>query len=284
MSTFQMACPHCGHVMWVTSGETDLCNKCMAPISTAVAQASTGTGMPNVQLPNVTNMVSGAMVGKLIASGGKLKPRTIVIGLVGVVIAVVIVSTVVMSLKKKLGLSTPKGYLAYVALGIDPAHGDPDQMIAATREPARRWAKDAAFWAINIRHLRADGTVNLNDAAAVITYISPSRVVSYLKNDRKDAVKDFSFSTSGVGWADVKGVMQRWENPQPVQIGACTIKKLTEVLRTSYGFTGDKIVSVAFDPRGLRTFYDRDGWNVDSEDHSIKGVFAMDDCSVLKPH
>lgn len=284
MSTFQMACPKCGNVMWVTAGETERCNSCMAPIATAVAQASTGTGMPNVQLPNVTNMVSGAMVGKLIASGGKLKPRTIMIGLVGVVIAIVIVSTVVMSVKKKLGLSTPKGSLAYPALGIDPAHGDPDQMIVATREPARRWAKDAVFWAIYIRNLRADGTVNLNDAAASITYISPSRVASYAKNDRKDAVKDFSFGTSGVGWATIKGVSQRWDNPQPVQLGACTIKKLTETLRTSYGFTGAKIVSVAFDPRGLRTFYDRDGWNVDSDDHSIKGVFAMDDCTLLKPH
>ena len=283
-STFEMACPQCGTVQWVTAGESDRCIKCSAPIATAVAQAATGTGMPNMQMPNVTNMVSGAMVGKLIASGGKVKTRTIMIGVVGMVIAIVIVSMVVMSLKKKLGLSTPKGYLAYPALGIDPAHGDPDQMIAATREPARRWAKDAAFWAINIRHLRADGTVNLNDAAAVITYISPSRVTSYLKTERKDAVKDFSFSSAGVGWAAVKGVLQRWDNPQPVQLGACTIKKLTETLRASYGFTGDKIVSVGFDPSGLRTFYDRDGWNVDSEDHAIKGVFAMDDCSVLKPH
>ncbi len=41
-------------------------------------------------------------------------------------------------------------------------------------------------------------------------------------------------------------------------------------------------VSVAFDPRTAHTFFDRDGWNVDSEDHAIKRVFAMDDCSLLK--
>lgn len=283
MSTFQMACPSCHKTVWVTAGETVRCTACMAPISTAVAQAEANSGF-QVKLPNVTNMVSGALVGKLIASGGKVKTRTIVFGLIGVVIAIVIVSTVVMSVKRKLGLATPKGSLSYVSLGIDPDHGDPDQMIAATREPARHWAKDAVFWSINLRHLRADGTVNLHDAGAVIEYISPSRVVSYAKKDRQDAVKDFSFATNGVGWAGVKGVSQRWENPRPVELGACTIKKLTEVLRTSYGFTGDKVVSVGFDPRGLRTFYDRDGWRVDSDDHSIKGVFAMDDCSLLAPH
>ncbi len=277
-----MACPNCGNVMWVTSGETDCCTKCMAPIATAVAQAATSA--PQVQLPNVTNMVSGALVGKLVANAGSLKPRTILIGLVGVVIAIVAASMVWMSVKKKLGVTTPKGALAYQALGIDAAHGDPDRMISATRGPARQWASDAVFWSINIRHLRADGTVDLRDASAVLEYISPSRVTSYAKNDRKDAVKDFDFGPNGVGWAGVKGALQRWDNPRPVQLGACTIKKLTETLRANNGFTGEKIVSVAFDPRLLRTFYDRDGWNVDSDDHAIKGVFAMDDCSLLHPH
>lgn len=283
-SAVQIACPSCGNVAWAIAGETERCGKCYAPLATAIAQASVGSGMPQMQVPNVTHMVSGAMVGKLIASGGKVKTRTLIIGLVGVIVVVVIVSTVVMSLKKKLGLSTPKGYLAYPALGLDMKRGDPDKMIASVGEPARRWSNDAVFWSLNIRHLRADGTVDLSQAAAVVTYISPSRVSSYSKSSRKDAVKDFSFSAAGIGWADIKGARDRWENVVPPRIGGCTIGKLTEVLRTTAGFTGDKIVSVSFDPRTARTFYDRDGWTVDSDDHAIKGVFAMDDCSVLKPH
>ena len=69
-----------------------------------------------------------------------------------------------------------------------------------------------------------------------------------------------------------------------MQLGACTIKKLTETLRANNGFTGDKMINIAFNPSGLRALYDRDGWDVDSEDHAIKGVFAMDDCALMGPH
>jgi hypothetical protein len=280
--TFQMACPACQNVMWVTAGETERCVKCNAQIATAIAQASTGTGMPNIQVPNVTNMVSGAIAGKMIANGASLKPRTIIIGVIGLIVVAVVVSTVWSSVKKKLGLATPKGKLAYVALGIDSKHGDPDQMIATLAEPAHRWAKDAVLWEVNFRHLKADGSVNCEDAGASVTYVSPSRVTSIVKNDRKDSVKEFSFSQSGVGWDQIKGASTRWESATGAQLGNCTIKKLVEVLKTSYGFTGDKTVSVNFDPHN-RTFFDRDAWNVDSDDHSIKGAFAMDDCSLLKP-
>ncbi|MEO7113717.1 MAG: hypothetical protein ABI183_24980, partial [Polyangiaceae bacterium] len=246
-----------------------------------VAQASTGSGMPNLQLPNVTNMVSGAIVGEMIANGASLKPRTIIVGVIGLVVAIIVVSTVWMSVKTKLGLATPKGSLAYVALGIDPTHADPDQMIATVAEPAHRWAKDAVLWSVNFRNLKADGSINCESGGAVVTYASPSRATSLVKNDRKDAVKDFNFGRNGVGWDQIRSANPRWESAVGVHLGNCTIKKLVGVLKTSQGFTGDKVVSVDFLPQS-RVFYDRDAWSVDSEDHSIKGVFAMNDCSLLK--
>lgn len=281
-TTFQMACPGCHNVMWVTAGETERCMKCNAPLATAIAQASMGTDMPAAQLPNVSNMMSGALVGTMTENAPSLKPRTILIGVIGLVIAGIVVSTVWTSIKKNLGLATPKGQLAYVTLGIDPKHASPEQIIAALAEPAHRWAKDAVLWQVNFSHVKTDGSVSCEEANVLVTYVSPSRVTSLVKNDRKDSVKKFSFAPSGVRWDQIEGTTSRWESATGVRLGGCTIKKLVDVLKTTYGFTGDKTVNVSFDPH-MRTFYGRDFWTVNSDDQSIKGVFAMDDCSLLKP-
>lgn len=282
--TFQLACPACRAVMWVHVGSTTNCSTCNAPLATHVAQASMGTNVPEVSqpLPGLA-AVGDAAVNRLIASKPTSAKKVMLLLVAGIV--VMIVATTAWSvIKGRLGLSTSRGNLAYSALGIDPKHGDPDQMIAALAAPAHRWARDAAWWSLSLGSISADGTMDLSEGSAVITYVSPSRVADYAPSGRKDAIKDFRFGPAGVGYASIKGVRSRWpEVHPPPQAPGCSIKQLVSILRTSYGLTSGKTVRISFDPQTSSLFGPVDGWHVIGTDPAITMTFAMSDCTIVKP-
>ena len=154
--------------------------------------------MPEVpqQMPGL--QAAGNFAVNRLISGGPKSAKKMMLLIVAGIIVMVAASTAWLVFKRRTGLATSKGNLAYTALGIDMKHGDPDQMIAVLAEPAHRWAHDAVWWSLNLTNINADGTVDLSDGGAVITYISPSRVVDYSPNGRKDSIKDFSFAAPGV--------------------------------------------------------------------------------------
>jgi hypothetical protein len=281
--TFQLACPRCRTVMWVHVGSTTSCSTCNEPLATQIAQASMGTGLPEVpqQMPGLA-AAGNAAVNRLIASKPTSAKKVMLLLAAGIVV-MVIATTAWFVIKRRLGLSTAKGNLAYAALGIDMKHGDPDQMIAALDGPAHRWARDAVWWSLNLTAVGADGTMDLSDGGATITYISPSRVSDYAPSGRKDAIKDFSFGPAGVGYASVKGVRSRWTDVHPPHAPGCSIKQLVSILRTSYGLTAGKTVKISFDPQTSSLFGPVDGWHVIGTDPAITMTFAMSDCSVIKP-
>jgi hypothetical protein len=184
--------------------------------------------------------------------------------------------------KKKAGLDTAKGHLAYKALGIDMKHGDPDRMIAALAAPARQWASDAVWWSLNLGAVGPDGTMDLSNGGATITYVSPSRVAEYAPSRRKDSVKDFVFGPAGVDYTRITGARERWQNIHPPQQPGCTIKQLAAVLAKDYGLVAGKTVHVSFDPQFSSMLGPEDGWHVIGEDPKITATFAMRDCSVFK--
>src|SRR5687768_10097961 len=92
--------------------------------------------------------------------------------ILGIVVLGIVLAVVGVIVKSKLKGNTAKGNLSYSSLGIDPKKAKPDEMIAALEKPARKWRRDAVWWAINLQAVRADGTVNVNDGGAQVTYIS----------------------------------------------------------------------------------------------------------------
>ncbi|HEY4240513.1 MAG TPA: hypothetical protein VGM88_11895 [Kofleriaceae bacterium] len=284
-STLQITCPQCRHQAWVTAGSTTRCTQCGAPLATYIAQASVGSGVPNVPMPSVGGVV-GAMQRRMLAkamTGGQPSRRGILTVVIGGIVLAIVGGAVAITLKSKLGLNTAKGNLAYAALGIDAERADPDLMRTSVGGPAQRWARDAVWWSESLQALRADGTMDLRSGGATVTYVSPSRVSSYAASVRKDSIKGFAFGPAGVGWGQIYGALKRWENVQPPAAPGCTIKQLATVL-APLGLTGDKTVRVVFDPRFARMggAPEVDSWHVTGDDPKLDAWFSLADCARTK--
>jgi hypothetical protein len=172
------------------------------------------------------------------------------------------------------------GALTYASLGIDPRRAAPDALIDAVAGTARGWAADARWWAINVPALRADGTVDLTDGGAVITYVSPSRVVGGDPQVRQDVMKEFVFGADGIRWARTIGARKPWLDVTPPATPRCTLAALSQVLRTR-GLPADATVHVTFDPRLARGpgAPAVDSWRVVGA--AIDGWFSLADCTPI---
>lgn len=264
-------------------GQTDRCVRCGENIATAIAQASVGSGLPQMPsgMPSMQDVIARA--GDRVIASRPQSARKMMLLVVAAIVGIVAITIGVFVVKRRLGLQASKGNLALAALGLDLAHGDPDKMIVAVGEPARRWARDAVWWSINLQNLRPDGTIDIDAGGAAVTYLSPSRVQSLLPKERKDSVKKFSFGGAGVSWSAITGVPRRWTEVHPPAAPGCSIKQVAELLH-GRGLVAGKTVHLLFDPELNRMVGApaQDSWHVTSADPELDIWFSMADCSVTK--
>ncbi|MCA9675577.1 MAG: hypothetical protein KC464_11120 [Myxococcales bacterium] len=232
-----------------------------APATTA--GASSGKG----------NIVTRIRVGPLsipIRAGGNMKFKVIGVTILAIVLAVG--GVIVKSKFKK----TKAGNLSYSGLGIDPKHADPDKMLTAVGGPARKWRSDAAWWAINLQEVRADGTVDVTKGGAQVTYISVAGVQSRVKRTRDNSIKKYNFGPAGVDHKQLWGATNPWEGVVPPDLPTCAIKDVVKGL----GLTGSQTVRVTFDPQ-FAGAVDVDAWHVIGKDPKIDAYYSMADCSLV---
>ncbi len=207
----------------------------------------------------------------------RMSRRKIAGAIAGVVAVAAVGGGGYMVKKKFLG---KKGALSYARVDIDPERAKPDEMIAAVAGAAHKWRRDAVWWAINVHDVRADGTVDLTGHAAVVTYISPSKVTSLSKKLRRDSIKKFTFGRNKIDYAKKWNATQRWkgvEAPKP----SCAVADLVVALNKR-GFEGDQKVRISYDPQ-FQTGAQVPSWRVFSDKPELDGWYSMDDCSLSAP-
>lgn len=278
-SYVQTQCPYCRAAAWGHPTQPVACAAChqMIPALAAAPAPQPVAVQPAAQQPAQHQVKIQLPYGiKIpIKLGGKgLHFKILAVVVLGIVLAVVGVIV-----KSKLKGNTAKGNLSYSSLGIDPKKAKPDEMIAALEKPARKWRKDAVWWAINLQAVKADGTVDVNNGGAQVTYISLGDVQSSSKSKRNDSIKKYGFGPSGVDGTKLWGATDPWEGVVAPQIG-CGIDGVVKQLGER-GLTGNKTVRITFDPQ-FAGAVDVDAWHVIGEDPKIDAYYSMQDCSLVK--
>jgi hypothetical protein len=173
------------------------------------------------------------------------------------------------------------GNAGWVLLGIDPKKADGDQMITSVAGFATKWKKDATWWGANFIHVRADGTVDVDEGGATVTYVSLNNAKSPAKTYNKDSLKEFSFGPTGVSFNRMTGVLdyKQWEDAVAPALPACTIKMLITKQLAAKGLTGKKEVRITYD----HMFGPAEpSWRVMGEDPKIDAYFSLATCAPTK--
>jgi len=172
-----------------------------------------------------------------------------------------------------------KGQLDYESIGVDPKQANADTLIQGLAGPARKWKSDAVFYSANFNAVGADGTVDLS-AGGKVVYVSPRRVGSALKNQRKDAIKEFLL-TKGYARHDKKlNATKGWKNFSPVTLG-CSIQQLTTILKDK-GLTAGKKVKITYNPKLQGRFVPQPSWRVTGDDPKVDAYYSLSNCDLVK--
>lgn len=193
-----------------------------------------------------------------------------VVGVVGVIVK-----------NKVFGKKTARGSISYASLSINPKSAHVDQVIGALESRARRsWRRDATWWSLNMYGVRPDGTVDLDKGggAAVVKFVSASRVQALSKRKRKDSIKEYKLTPRGVKSDKIISATKPWKGFEPLPTPGCKIANLVAALGKK-GFT-DGTVRISFDPK----FGFASGWNwrVFAKGKPYEGYYSMDNCQFSK--
>lgn len=171
-------------------------------------------------------------------------------------------------------LGSGAGTAGYGALGLDSDAPEADKLVPSVEGIAKRWAKDAVPWEINVA-LRADGKASISEGTTV-TYISLSAVQSQSKSVRKNSIKKFSFTAANVNHGRLWGATDPWTGVSAPPLPTCGLGKLAAVLGKA-GLSGEDTARVSFDPKwGL-------DWQVSAEKvPALAGTYSASDCSKVK--
>lgn len=166
------------------------------------------------------------------------------------VIGVIAVACLGAMAKSGLKSFASPGHRSLSAYNIDEHAADPDAMIRAAGELARSWRSDAVFSSININGMRTGGTVDLSNSSSTVTveYFSPSRVSSYLERERRDSIKKYTFTSSGIDYRTTWGVRRRVERPTPTPTPVCNTRSLGALL-AQQGVAPTTDLHVQYDPQ-----------------------------------
>ena len=208
--------------------------------------------------------------------GGMLKMIVPVIGMIAVACFGAIA-------KSGLRNFSRPGHRSLSAKNIDEHAADPDAMIRAAGELARDWRNDAVFSSININGMSPSGTVDLSNSSHTVTveYFSPSRVSSVLESERRDSIKKFTFTSSGIDYNTVWGVRQRVEHPMPTPTPACNTRQLGSIL-TSQGVPASADLHVQYDPQFAFAVNGALAWHVMSSSPTMDRWFDVGACTFLR--
>ncbi len=175
------------------------------------------------------------------------------------------------------------GHRSLSSYNIEERSADPDAMIRAAGELARNWRNDAVFSSININGMSPSGTVDLSNSSHTVTveYFSPSRVSSYIERDRRDSIKKFTFTSSGIDYNTVWGVRQRVDHPTPTPTPACNTRQLGTIL-TSQGVPASADLHVQYDPQFAFAVNGALAWHVMSSSPTMDRWFDVGACTFLR--
>ncbi len=175
------------------------------------------------------------------------------------------------------------GHRSLSAYSIDEHAADPDAMIRAAGELARNWRSDAVFSSININGLTTAGTVDLGNSSHTVTieYFSPARASSYLESERRDAIKKFTFTSSGIEYATMWGVRRRVERPTPTPLPTCGTRQLGAFL-TQQGVPATADLHVQYDPQFSFAVNGALAWHVTATAPVFDRWFDVGACTFLR--
>jgi len=173
-----------------------------------------------------------------------------------------------------------KGLVRWSTMGLDADKADGDLMITAVSPAAKKWSKDAVWWAANYQAVRNDGTVDW-EKGAMVQYVSPKRLKSYLPKQRDNSMKKFRFGPKGADYKDVWGVKKTVKGEIIAPFApTCTIKQLAGVLKGK-GLADGKTVRISYDPKWERAVAGQN-WHVSGDDPKMEAWYSMKDCSLQK--
>jgi hypothetical protein len=196
-------------------------------------------------------------------------------------VAIAVLGVVGTIVKNKVFGKKSRGSISYASLDVDKKHANIDQVIGALESRARRdWRRDASWWSLNVFNVRPDGTVDVTagGGAAVVKFVSASRVQAATKRGRKDSIKEYNLTANGVRSNKIISATKPWKGFEPLPTPGCKIADLVAELGKK-GFT-DGTVRISFDPK----FGFASGWNwrVFAKGKPYDGYYSMDNCSFSK--
>jgi hypothetical protein len=160
---------------------------------------------------------------------------------------------------------------------------DPDAMIRSAGELARSWRSDAVFSSINILGMRTDGTVDLTSSSntVMVEYFSPARVSSFLERERRDSIKKYSFTRTGINYNTTWGVRRRVERPVATPTPTCGARQLGAVL-AAQGVPPTASLHVQYDPQFAFAVNGALAWHVTSSNPAIDRWYDVGSCTFLR--
>jgi hypothetical protein len=117
--------------------------------------------------------------------------------------------------------------------GISFEAANPDEIITAMQKRAKKWSKDAEFYAVSINGLKNDGTIDFSaDATPVVTveFFSPKLVSSTSKSDRDKGMRKYVINKYKVD-EQIWGVKQRYTDVPGTPIPKCKGKQIGKILK-----------------------------------------------------
>ena len=165
--------------------------------------------------------------------------------------------------------------------GISFEAANPDDLIGAMQKRAKKWSKDAEFYAVSINGLKNDGTIDFSSDSSVMTveFFSPKLVGSGSKSDRDKGMRKYVVNKYKVD-EQVWGVKQRYTDVLGTPIPKCKGKQIGKLLKDK-GLKGEDTALVSLDP-GFAFATEGLSFNINVNNPKLHVYVDIDSCKVLK--
>jgi hypothetical protein len=165
--------------------------------------------------------------------------------------------------------------------GIDFEAANPDELITAMQKRAKKWRKDAEFYAVSINGFKNDGTIDFSSDSSTMTieFFSPKLVGSTSSKDRDEGMRKYVINKYKVD-EQVWGVKKRYTDVPGTPVPKCTGKQLGKILKDK-GLKSKDTALVSLDP-GFAFATDGLSFNINVTTPKLHIYVDINDCKILK--
>ena len=166
-------------------------------------------------------------------------------------------------------------------LGVSYEAADPNAIVDKLEGRARKWRKDARFYALHINDMSGDGTIDFssNSPTMTVEFFSPSLVGSASSVDYKKGIRKFVINHYKLD-EQVWGVKEPVKDVPGTPIPKCKMPELMKTL-ASEGVTKSSKILVSLDP-GFAFATKGLSLNVQSQNPKLHVYVDIDSCAIIK--